>query len=291
MALIVRNPDLADSISEVDIGSAEGLGQARQCYENGDIVLLKSARIDLDYAFLNSVDFDVDGPAEIVRKIKKFSGDDILEIQPRSGGEVSAFVFAKIFRGDEGLLRQFQAQVKSGNEQIYALYRRIFPGYREFKKLYTWRFTATLFENLHWDNFHSEDDFHQVRVFVNVDAMPRIWRISHKIDDYMQRHYAQNRLGKWARETPDRFNFQVNNKILGGMQRPLMDGLPLHHLAFEQGEIWLAETRIASHQIYCGRRAIASMFYVEPGSMDQPDKRFNARVQRQHAQAAAHASA
>ena len=282
MATIIRNPVVADSIVEVDIGDDAGVSDARKAYENGDVVLIRNRRLDLDYPFLNSLDFDVDGPADILRKIKKYTHENILALSSNPKSEVDQFVYSSVFKSDSGRLAAFQAQVRSGNNQVEGVYRQIFPNYKLNKGVFTWRFTSTLFENLHWDNFHTPEDFHQVRVFVNVDSSPRIWRISHKIEEYARQIYEQKGLARWRAETPDQFNFRINNKILGGMERPLMDGLDLHHLAFDQGDIWLAETRIASHQIYSGRRAIASMFYVDPMSMDDPEQRFNRRIERLH---------
>ncbi len=286
MAVIVRNPAVDDHIREVAVDTDDGVSRARKFYEDGDIVLLKSVRLNLDYEFLNKLDFDCDGPPEVLRKVKKFTDRKVLDLDPLSGNEIDKFVYEQVFRSDPGQLRAFKEQVQSGNAQIEAIYRRLFPRYRTTKQVNTWRFTTTLFENLHWDNFHSEDDFHQVRIFANIDAAPRIWRVSHKIDAFARRAYAAKKLGVWRDATPDQFNFRVNNNILGGMERRLMDGLDLHHIAFEQGDVWLAETRIASHQIYAGRKAIASMFYVDPSTMDEPEKRFNRRIERLHADAA-----
>lgn len=283
MATIIRNPQVADTIAEIDVSTEEGVRQARKAYESGDIVLLRNRRLDLDYPFLNSLDFDADGPPDFLRKIKKYTHENILALSPTSKSDVDQFVFKNVFASDAGKLSAFQTQVRSGNKQVQDVYNLIFPNYKLNKAVFTWRFTSTLFENLHWDNFHIADDFHQVRVFVNVDSAPRIWRISHKIEEYARRVYDHKGLARWRTETPDQFNFRINNKILGGMERPLMDGLDLHHLAFDQGDIWLAETRIASHQIYSGRRAIASMFYVDPTSMDDPEQRFNRRIERLHA--------
>ena len=56
-----------------------------------------------------------------------------------------------------------------------------------------------------------------------------------------------------------------------------------HLVEFEQGDVWLAETRLNAHQIYAGHRLIATDFYVEPESMYQPEQRFEARVARLHA--------
>ena len=54
--------------------------------------------------------------------------------------------------------------------------------------------------------------------------------------------------------------------------------------SIEQGDIWLADSRLISHQIYQGNRAIIYMFHIKPESMDNPEKRFNHRIAKLHEQ-------
>ncbi len=283
MARIIRDPTLEDNIVEAALNEPDAESRVRALYEDGCLVLLRDFRFDLDYAFLNELDFDVDGPPDIMRKLKKYSVDHILNLSARSNGPVEQYAFKHVFRGDAGRLKHFQDQVRSGDNQVYALYKRIFPNYRDTKQIYTWRFTETLFENLHWDNFGTTEDFHQVRIFCNVDGRPRLWRTSERSETFARRVYAEKSLQRFADETPDRFAFALNNKVLGGMAGACLDGMRVNHLAFEQGDVWLCETRLVSHQIYSGYRAIASMFFIDPESMDNPELRYDARVKRIHA--------
>ena len=283
MAQIIRDPRVQDNIHEVDVSAHGWADRVRSLYEDGALVLLKGKRLDLDYAGLNALDFDIQGPEPLLRKIKKFEEGAILAIDPDSLSEVGRLVFEQVFAADRGRLRWFQEQVRSGDAQIATLYEAIFPTYRDFRRTYTWRFTQTLFENLHWDNFHKTERFHQVRIFCNIDRRPRLWRTSHSIELFAGEIYASHNLRQWAEHPADTLNVGVNNKVLGGMQGACLEGLPKHHIAFEQGDIWLAETRIVAHQIYWGQRAIASMFYVDPESMDAPSKAFDARIAALHA--------
>ena len=66
------------------------------------------------------------------------------------------------------------------------------------------------------------------------------------------------------------------------MNTPCLDRLPKNHIAFEQGELWLCETRLVSHQIYHGEKAFAAMYFSTPESMDRPDLLFDARVEQLH---------
>jgi hypothetical protein len=282
MPQIIKDPLVEDNIRDIDTSDPEWAADARRLYEDGCLIILRGKRLDLDYAALNALDFDIEGPKELLRKIKKYEDQTILSLDPDALSDVGRLVFEQVFQADRGRLRYFQDQVRSGDDQIIEIYRTIFPNYREYKSTFTWRFTETLYENLHWDNFATEDDFHQVRVFCNVDRRPRLWRTSHNIERYADEIYKSWRLDQWADQGADRLTFVINNKVLGGMENRCLERLPKHHIAFEQGDIWLAETRLVSHQIYAGQRAIASMFYIDPASMDDPSKSFGARMASLH---------
>lgn len=282
MATIVRDPLVADHILELDIQSEDDCAEVRRCYEEGYLILLRGSHFDLDYGFLNSLDFDVDGPPEILRKLKKYGGEKIVSLEPSSSGAIDQFVFGTIFGSDAGKLRYFQDQVKSGNAQSDALYARVFPNYVTTREVYTWRFTSTRFENLHWDNFGIPEPFHQVRIFTNIASSPRLWRTSHRIDDFAGSIYEERGLAQFADKIGDDLNRFVNKAVLGGMKAPCLDRLPKHHIAFEQGEVWVCETRIVAHQIYHGEKAFAAMYFSDPKSMDRPELTFDARIARLH---------
>lgn len=287
MTTIVRNPQVADHIVEVSLDSDDGCADARRLYEEGNLVLLRGARFDLDYAFLNGLNFDVEGPDEFLRKLKKYGGDRVIALEPSSPNSLDQFVFREVFGSDAGRLAYFQQQVRSGDAQSDALYARIFPNYVSTRTVYTWRFTATMFENAHWDNFGIPERFHQVRIFTNIASSPRLWRTSHRIDDFAASVYNDCNLASVADKMGDDLNRFVN-KSIGGMKAACLDGLPKNHIAFEQGDVWICETRIVAHQIYYGEKAFAAMYFSDPQTMDRPDLAFDARIARLHQR---HASA
>jgi hypothetical protein len=282
VATIIRDPLVADYIVERDVQSAEDRAEIRRLYEDGHLVLLRGARFDLDYAFLDSLDFDVEGPPELMRKLKKYGGDKVLALTPDSPNSLDKFVYQSVFGCDPGKLSYFQEQVRSGDAQSDALYAKLFPRYVPTRTVYTWRFTSTTFENLHWDNFGIEELFHQVRIFTNIASSPRIWRTSHRIDDFASSIYDQYNLGQLAGRMGDDLNRFVNKAVLGGMKTPCLDRLPKHHIAFEQGDVWICETRIVAHQIYHGEKAFAAMYFSDPQTMDRPELTFDARIAGLH---------
>jgi hypothetical protein len=282
MAMIIRDPLVADHIIELDSRSPDDCAEVRARYEEGNLVLLRGERLDLDFAFLDGLDFDVDGPPEILRKLKKYGGERIVALDPHKAGALDQFVFHKIFGGDTGKLAYFQEQVRSGDQQSDALYAKIFPDYARTRAVYTWRFTSTKFENMHWDNFGLPERFQQVRIFTNISSSPRFWRTSHRIDDFAETIYRERGLDQFAGRVGDELNYFVNNSVLGGMKTPCLDRLPKHHVAFEQGEVWLCETRLVSHQIYHGQKAFAAMYFSDPSTMDRPELAFDARIDQLH---------
>lgn len=281
MATIIRDPLVADNILELSAGSEEECAEVRRRYEEGNLILLRGARFDLDFAFLNSLDFDVDGPPEFLRKLKKYGGEKILALEPSSDNAMDQFVFGAVFGSDSGKLAYFQEQVRSGDAQSDALYANLFPRYETTRRVYTWRFTATMFENLHWDNFGIPEPFHQVRIFTNIAATPRLWRTSHGIEQFASSVYRERGLDRFEGGIGDDLVYFLN-KVIGGTKRPCMDRLPKHHIAFEQGDVWICETRVVAHQIYHGEKAFAAMYFSNPDTMDQPELAFEARIARLH---------
>src|SRR5437762_2770025 len=149
MATIVRDPLVADHILELDAQSEDDCAEVRRRYEEGNLVLLRGVRFDLDFGFLNSLDFDVEGPPEFLRKLKKYGGEKIVALDDSCSNPFDRFILGSVFGGDVGKLTYFQEQVKSGDKQSDALYARLFPAYKTTRRVYTWRFTSTKFENLH----------------------------------------------------------------------------------------------------------------------------------------------
>jgi hypothetical protein len=282
MATIVRDPLVEDYILELGIQDEGQCAEVRRCYESGNLILLRNVRYDLDYAFLNSLNFDVEGPPEFLRKIKKYGDNKIATLGADSAAPLDRFVFEKIFNSDSGRVAYYKEQVDSGNAQCDALYQKIFPGYRSTRQVKTWRFTSTLYENLHWDNFEIPEIFHQVRIFSNISASPRLWRTSHRIDHFANSGYEEYGLGAFADKFGDDLVRRLNSAALGGMKGACLDRFPKHHIAFDQGEVWLCETRIVSHQIYHGERAFATMYFSDPKTMDRPELAFDARMKQLH---------
>jgi hypothetical protein len=281
MARIVRDPLVADYIVEREIDSDTNVAEVRRLYEEGYLILLRGVHFELDYTFLNTIDFDVPGPPDVLHKIKKYTGQKFLAMKPKSTGVVESFIFQNVFGSDAGKLAYFQEQVRSGNAQSDALYAKLFPKYVATRTVHTWRLTETMFENLHWDVFGIPESFHQVRIFTNLSSSPRLWRVSHHVDDFAESIYDERGLSQFAGTKGDDLVRFINNEVLAG-KTPCMDHQPKHHIAFEQADVWICETRLLAHQIYHGHRAFATMYFSELEAMDRRELAFEARIERLH---------
>lgn len=287
MALIIKNPKIDDYFLNVSYKDAiAGRSGIAPIYESGKFILLQDYKFEIDYDFLNSISLAeaqraLDG--KDVTRIQKLSYKYIISLDPnRPQNRIQEAIFKNAFDGNINKFLYFQKQVKQGHKQVLKLFERLFPKYECFELSGTWRFTPTLFENLHWDNFPDMDDRHQARIFINIDNNPRIWHTSYQLEDFCRENYSQLNLHKFKESNPnDVINFMDKN-VFGGMENRCLDGFERHCIAFEQGDIWLADSRLISHQIYQGNRAIIYMFHIKPESMDDPEKRFNRRIERLH---------
>ncbi len=75
------------------------------------------------------------------------------------------------------------------------------------------------------------------------------------------------------------FCYELNEVAFNGPDSPEQ---PRHVVHFEQGDVWLCDSRIVSHQIVAGRRLLATHMKGDPESMLDPSQRLEARVRRIH---------
>jgi hypothetical protein len=165
-------------------------------------------------------------------------------------------------------------------EDVRRFVHNLFETYRIQKESVSWRFTPTGPEPLHVDWFRPTDDLHYVRLFVNIDEEPRVWTISHQLEDLITRYYEQAELAELRGSPSNAVIDRMNRRVLNPVSYLPPAETDRHVVEFAQGDVWLCETRINSHQIFSGRRLIATDFYVDPSSMLDPEQRVEARVGR-----------
>jgi hypothetical protein len=292
VAVIERHPAIEDYFVELSIQDMASRGGVADIFEEGRLILLKNFRLDFDFAALGklSKSTDVIEDLAVRKRLKKMTAPLFFDGEPpieKKGhllfsDPVRQALFDVLCRGDRDIFERAAKAIKAAHDELVRLFAVCFPDYDAFRFVPSVRLTRTLFENLHWDNHSIEDDFHQARIFTNLDTRPRIWHVGHRFPDWMRLHYDEYDLGRFAGKDPNLLIDFATGEILGGTRKTWMDKEPRHRVAFDPGEVWLGESRLISHQIYYGEAAMVYMWFVNAASMASQNSRFNQRIEDLH---------
>ncbi len=292
MAIIERHPAVEDYFVDLSLTEISGRGGVADIFEEGRVILLRDYRLDFDFAALAALSKSMDSIEDTAlrKKIKKLTAPLFFEgEQPaiKAGRllfrePVRQAIFDILCRGDLDMFERASAALRKSHEELLRLFDICFPDYESFRLVPSIRLTRTLFENLHWDNHSIDDDFHQARIFANLDTRPRIWHVGHRFPDWVRMHYDEYDLGRFAGKDPNLLINFVTGDVLGGTRNTWKDSEPRHRIAFDPGEVWLGESRLISHQIYYGESAMVYMWFVNAKSMANPNNRFNQRLDQLH---------
>lgn len=292
MAMIERDPEVADYIVEMTIPEIEARGGVADIVEEGNIVIIKDFRLQFDFAALASLAKSTEtiDDSDMRWRIKKLEAPQFFEgAKPlrrlgrrRYADPLRQSLLDTLCKGDARVFDRAANALRCAHDEALRLFDKCFAGYEAYRLVPSVRLTRTLFENLHWDDHSIGEDFHQARVFANLDTRPRIWHVSHRIPEIMRMVYREHDLGRFAGKNPNEMLFYINSQIVGGQREAWKDRLPKHKIAFDPGEVWLGESRLVSHQIYYGEAALVYMWFVRADFMADPNKRFNAVVERVH---------
>jgi hypothetical protein len=292
VALIERNPEVEDYFVELSIGDIRDRGGLADIFESGRVIRLKDYLIDFDFGALTGLcksTESVDDPA-LRKRLKKmtaplfFEGERPIERNGRLifSEPTRQALYDVICRGDRATFDRAARALKKAHDELVGLFSVCFPNYETFRFVPSIRLTQTMFENLHWDNHSIDDDFHQARIFANLDTRPRIWHVGHSFPEWLRLHYDEYDLARFAGKDPNLLIDFITGEVLGGTRKKWMDREPRHRVAFEPGEVWLAESRLISHQIYYGEAAMVYMWFVDPQTMANRSNAFNAKVEAVH---------
>lgn len=145
---------------------------------------------------------------------------------------------------------------------------KLFPGYIIASENWTWRLTKTVKEDMHldWYSDTAYNSFHNVRLFINLDCEPRVWRVSHPLPEIYKLYKD---LVHRARENthPNDINNLLNKEIP-------WKKMPFHEIYFQPYSMWLCNSQWIPHQGYRGNKLAAYTFRVNPNSMLNPELLF-----------------
>jgi hypothetical protein len=283
---------MEDYFVEMTLSEISSRGGIADVFEQGRLILLKDYRLDLDFGALARLTKSIElvEDRDLRRKLKKLTAPQFFDGERPSkrkgrlhfSDPVRQAIYDVLCRGDQGTFEQAAKALKDAHDEIERIFEICFPRYEPFRLVPSVRLTRTLFENLHWDNHSIEDDFHQARIFANVDVRPRLWNVGRSFTAWVRKFYDEHDLGRFADKDPNLLLAYITNDVLGGTRRTWMDNEPRHRIAFDPGEVWLGESRLISHQIYYGEAALVYMWFVKTASMANPSNRFNERVAQLH---------
>ena len=292
MAVIERHPAVEDYFVELSLAEVAARRGVADIFEEGHVIILKDYRLDFDFGALTALCKSTEAiPSDDLRKrLKKMTAPSFFEGLPpvekdgrlRFKDPVRQAIYDVICSGDRGTFNRASRALESAHKELERLFEICFPDYETFRFIPSIRLTRTLFENLHWDNHSIADDFHQARIFANLDIRPRIWHVGHRFPDWVRMHYDEYDLGRFAGKDPNLLINFITGDILGGTRKTWMDNEPRHRIAFDPGEVWLGESRLISHQIYYGESAMVYMWFVKAASMASTSNRFNQQVEDLH---------
>jgi hypothetical protein len=294
MAIVELHPGVEDYLLHLSLPEIEARGGVADLVEEGKVVIIRDFRLDLDYSALESLAKSTEavGDERVRSQLKKLETTVFFEGErPRRrwarrqfDNPVRQALFDTICHGDAKLFDRAARTLQRAHDEALRIFDACFVGYQPYRFIPSVRLTRTLFENLHWDEHWIDGDFHTARVFANLDRRPRIWNLSHHFTEMMRLLYDEHDLGRFADKEPNDLLSYINSTVLGGMTDKWKEDLPKHRVAFEPGEVWLAESRLVSHQIYYGEAALVYMWLVHAKSMSNPNNRFNRLVQEVHEQ-------
>jgi hypothetical protein len=275
VATIFKHQEAEDYFAALDCSrmTSDVAREAVRLYESARVVLLQGLTLDFDADFLGSVEFPGDDKA-----YKKFKSRTFCA-QWRAGTEWPDGIRQRCFAGDRGRLRHFAQQVESVNSQIDRISDALFASYRVLKRSMTWRMSDTVNEDLHVDSYGEELPNHHLRIFVNLDRIPRIWHTSHTLETLLETALPKLDPEFVRTAQPIRICAALNRAVFGGRENAGREQVPKHIAFFEPGEVWLVESRRVSHQIFYGRRALSTEHEIDIASMADPTKHYYAVVE------------
>ena len=207
----------------------------------------------IDFEFLENVRFPQ------TWGMKKFQFTDLLMVARAGKHEgLYAQVLDHTFRGDQQRFDYFIDQLGIIEQLAESLLGRLLGDLTLGTKIMVARFSETRMENLHYDIDENSDDHEAFRLYVNLDAYPRIWSTSYTVSRLL-REGGQRLLGGIdPNERAEIILKRAIGRAYGGWnQRATERRAPRHQVYFDPGDVWIVDGRSVSHQVLSGHRVLS----------------------------------
>lgn len=163
-------------------------------------------------------------------------------------------------------------------------------GYKILSVSRTYRFTKTIKENIHFDNFEpSGQNIGFLRVFINLDDEDRIWNNSLNLYDYLT--LKTDEIKKFLKDNNIKATYSGDNRIndltmkhflLSGfndeMENVFSENFPKIQTKFSPGSIWICDSIKSSHQVVYGNKCISYNYVIDGNSFNSKDNLYFNKV-------------
>ena len=274
MAELFANPNLPNYFVEAsDVTSLDDARSFVADYEAAKVITFANLKVPIDHEFWSGLDTDKHS------FLKKYSFN--LDPEDHCGRERQ---FRNLNRaaGDEGLANFLSGQFDAILDTLLPIYRKVFAEYEfdESRKKVVWRLNTIMNQNMHVDIYKEENEYHFARMFVNLDAQPRIWQTSWTIDDIIRNLDGRINPDWFQGKSRAEIWMKINYSTFGQSTREWWDREPRHVAYFQPGDIWIVDSRQVAHQIFYGRRALSIDFSVPKSAMKDSSRHYLAITDR-----------
>ena len=238
-------------------------GEVLKAFEDGKCIYFKNWIVDFDKDFFANLNLKEN------REAKKLKSDLAAD------GTIDPVLLKRQLEQcvkDDATADEFPVQAEHVVAQVAPIMNRVFKGHVYHERRATWRMLDTLHENLHIDVYSDEKSDVQLRMFVNLDIVPRIWHTGYSLEDLLEKFGHLLTDDELANIGPTALCKLLNQRVYGSFANAGKDGQPRHTAFFGPGEVWMVDSRRVAHQIFFGRRALSLDYFATPESMGDPSK-------------------
>lgn len=181
-------------------------------------------------------------------------------------------------RNDKGRLDALCELMDEVEQQIRTFVFSIFGSAPDRVEVLS-RFSETRQENLHFDIDADSDTHEAFRMYINVDSAPRIWAMSHTLENLSL--VARGRIdARRFKDLPsEQYVKHLTARCFGGWHNRADERqAPRHMVYFDPGDVWIVDGRSVSHQVLYGHRVITTYVRIpkRPGVRGTTEKVQNA---------------
>lgn len=286
MTQLYLHPGIEDYFVEYDFDALRrspadgGPGDLRrrlmQDYVAEKCIVIRGVRVDYDREFIDRISFP---PTWFY---KKFPSRVVEGPKPLARSEAKQEICRDLFKGDPGLFARLETEVRAVNSALREVLDEILRHHKVSADDITWRHTETRVENLHFDIDKDAAAFESVRLYLNMDDIPRLWHMSHPLSQIIEAYYDELELAQTAHEPLERLLQILSLRVFGNWASRGREQFPRHMVLFEPGDIWLCDGRTLPHQVIYGRRVASSFYRLDVDALPPWHQSLASRVRQAH---------